>query len=313
MTEHSLFHELLEDERVISLSRYINEQKQVNIHQLKFPEIPELKKEAYAWAKSLFANTKSGDTRPEPNEYQDRLVLRHPDGFRIRTYYASGYLEYHNLARTFAGKTEISNTKEADLVVQEFASKHSLWPIDSQEQIQFEDLRFVKSQGNSSKGDNSEIITNNVIVSYKRVTNGLRWIGSGSKITAMIEGKDIVAFDRHWRQIMPKHIKVSILPVEQALENMINRLSCSIDNKTMNKGDISLEHVDFGYYAAGRRKLQRFLQPVYMFIYRPRSKFTTATIVDVQLAHNESFENIIEYPDPEIHNRRSNKNMFRQK
>jgi hypothetical protein len=312
MKEHPLLQELLDDPRVETLSHHINELKESYIYHLELPDQAILNLEANKCANTMFVNKKNVNPLFESKNYDDRLVLSHPDGFRIRVYYASGYFEYHDLNRIFSGNTNLIDMKEADSIVQEFCSRYSLWPANSQQQIQAEKLRFVKSQGNSNRNETSKVIINNILVSYRRLTNGLSWLGPGSKIIAIIEGNDVVGFDRHWRDIGPKEeIKVQLLSVEGALEKMINRLSSSLDNKTLNKGDIFLEGIDFGYYAADRHTLQQFLQPVYMFTYRPISTVTTVSIVDIHLAHNESFENLLEYNQPEIQTRPSNRKALR--
>lgn len=293
MAKHPVLNELLDSPEIRVIADEINERGEVPVHRLQFPDVAQLRKEAYRWAHSLFTACKNRDPRPEPVEHQNRLVLQHPEGFRIRTYYASGYIEFRNLDRAYAGKTKITSLRAAEALVGEFAAKHALWPPDSNQQLQAEAIRFVKSQGSTRNGEAVDIVTNNSIVVYKRLTGGIPWVGPGSKVTAMIEGKDVVGFNRYWRQVIPGPVRVMpLVPIEAAVEAMVNDLSSRLNGVPIEPGDILLERADFGYYAAGKRKLQRFLQPVYVFIYRMLNAFTTAGFVDVRLAHEEQLETL---------------------
>lgn len=297
MIKHEVIDELLENKSIKKLADSIYKHEEVSVYQLQFPSVKELQKEAYQWAYSLFNNCESGDPRPEPIKHKNRLVLQHPEGFRIRTYYASGYIEYRQLKRTYTGRTDVSNLKDADSIIREFGSKNGLWPLNSDGQIQAEGIRFVRSQGCSSKGEKTEVLTNNVITIYKRLTNGIPWIGPGSRITAMIEERDVVAFNRYWRQVTPKQVKVQLLSIENAVEAMVKDLSSRLDNRNIQPEDLILESAEFGYYAAEKRKLQRFLQPAYIFTYHTTGKFATG-FVDVRLAHNKKLEKLVD--DPEL-------------
>jgi hypothetical protein len=291
MAKHPVLNELLETPAIRAIADEVNKRGEVPVYRLQFPNLGQLREEAYRWAYSLFADSRNRDPRPEPIEHRDRLVLQHPEGLRIRTYYASGYMEFRNLERTYAGKTEITSLREAKAVVREFAAKHTLWTLDSDQQLQAEAIRFVKSHSSAREGAVADIITNNSIVVYKRLTGEIPWVGPGSKISAIIEGKDVVGFNRYWRQVIPGPFQVMpLVRVEVAVEAMVNDLSSRLDGVPIEPGDILLERADFGYYAAGKRKLQRFLQPVYVFIYRTPNAFTTAGYVDVRLAHEKQLE-----------------------
>ncbi len=293
MVKHTVLNELLETPEIKSIVNKIKEIEKAPVYRLQFPDEDQLIEEAYRWAHCLFADCKNRDPRPEPIKHENRLVLKHPEGFRVRTYYASGYMEFRNIERTYAGKTDIANLREAAGIVEEFASKHALWPLDSNDQFQEEAIRFVKSQGSSQKGEKVNVVTNNAIVVYKRLTGGIPWVGPGSKISAMVECKDVVGFNRYWRKVIPGPVEMMpLLPVETAVEAMVNDLASRFDGTPIESGDIKLERVDFGYYAMGKRKLQRFLQPVYVFIYRTPKAFSTTGFVDVKLAIEKQFEPI---------------------
>ena len=291
MAKYPLRTELLDTPAIGVMAKEIPSRKRIPIYRLKFPDVDDLRKEAYRQASSLFAGCQIGDPRPEPVKHETRLVLQHPDGLRIRAYYASGYVEYRNLARTYAGHTDVTTLKQADSLVAGFAGKHALWPIDCDRQLQPDALRFVRSRGASREGKQTDATVNNAIVVYKRTTDGIQWIGPGSRITAMIEGRDVVGFNRHWRQVIPGATrKVTLLSVEKALESMVEDLSSRLGGNTIEAGDIVLERAEFGYYAAGKRRLQRFLQPVYAFFYRTSDKFSNAAYVYLRVAHEDKLE-----------------------
>lgn len=295
INKHPIVEDFLSNPAIRKLARRANKQKEIPIYKLQFPDIEELKREAYSWTQSLFNNNQIGDPRPDTLQHMDRLVLLHPEGFRVRTYFASGYMEYRDLERTYAGKCDLSTIEEANSIVQEFGSRHNLWPFDSEQHIQVENIKFVRSQGVSSNHEQTQNFTNNIIVDYKRLTNGIPWIGPGSRITAMIEGRDVVAFQRYWRKIIPGQSAVVLNSIENTIESMVNWLSrCCFDNKSLESGDIRIEQVEFGYYGCEKRKLQRFLQPAYIVYVSTAERFGTVAFAYTQVAHDKQLEKIVD-------------------
>lgn len=298
MSRQHIIEELLNSESFKKATKTIIKKQELPVYQLQFPIVEEITKEAFQWANNIFNESNSDDKRPYPHEYEDRLVLLHPHGSRIRTYYLSGYLEYSNMKRIFSGKTDKSIVNEIEKIVRDYGSKHNLWPLDSEGQIEFEGTQFVNSQHCNLQGMRSEVVINNIIAVFNRVTNGIPWIGPGSKITAIVEGKDVVAFQRHWRKLISKQVNIQILSIEKVLKKMIDNISYRLDGRSIEAEDLDFRHIEFGYYAAGRHTLQRYLQPAYTFVYKVNSKYGNASFSDTYLAHNENFENIM---DPEKH------------
>jgi len=290
VSKHPGLEELLEQPAVAALSAAGQRGRQVSVFELEFPDPDVVARESHSWARVLFAAAINGDARPDVVQHRNRLVLNHPEGMRVRAYYESGYLEYRDLGRSYSGATHVSNLQEAGSIVETFISKYALWPNDTNRELRPESLRLVKKLGVSEERSTDVEVANAIII-YGRSTEGLPWLGPGSKISALIEGEEVVGFNRHWRQIVPDSARsVEVLPVESALNGMLDDLSRRLDGADIAAGVVEMERANLGYYAGGRRSRQRFLQPAYVFVYRIRNEFTTAGFVDVRPAHDLPLE-----------------------
>jgi hypothetical protein len=289
-TSHPLLDEFLESPVTQSAMALASDCKELPIYQLHFPDSSDVQKEAHRWAQNLFTDCRHQDSRPEATQHENRLVLHHPDGHRVRAYYASGCTEYRHLHRAYAGSTQIDNLEAAQEVVNRFADRHSLWPLDSVGQILPHGLELVKSQGAHREGLESTITLHNAILIYQRLTSNIPWIGPGSQISAIIEGDDVVGFDRHWRHVMPSTSHtVNIIPLEEVFHKMLDRLWERSGGGCLERGALKLERVEFGYYASNKYSLQRSLQPAYQIFYRSVGQISAA-IEELILAHGEQTE-----------------------
>src|ERR1041385_8315414 len=97
MKKQQILEELLQNESVKKIQADVGNRKETLVHQLHFITSDDLVQEAYRWANSLFVAAKSGDSRPERMDYRDSILLTHPEGFTIRAYYPSGFIEYCNI------------------------------------------------------------------------------------------------------------------------------------------------------------------------------------------------------------------------
>jgi hypothetical protein len=299
MKRHSALQELLDNPKIAAVSKLATRKKAVDILRVAFPEKQAIVSEAHRWADTLFPAFAKYDPRAEPVELHNRLVLRHPEALRVRAYYASGTIEYRNLRRACSGETAIKDPAKAARIVESFAAQHQLWPAEAPNEPQLEAVRFVKSCGMKARGERSRIVTNNVITIYRRQTNDLPWVGRGSRIVAMIGVEDVVDFQRHWRPVLPGAVaSVKLLPVEKALEAMLEDLSGRTGGGEIKAGELDLVRADLGYFAAGKHRFQRLIQPVYIFAYRPRNGFSTNGFVFGTYAHEEKFEAILPTPAP---------------
>jgi hypothetical protein len=291
-TSHPLLDEFLESPVTQSALALVSDCKELPIYQLHFPDSSNVQKEAHRWAQSLFVDCRHQDSRPETTQHDNRLVLHHPDGHRVRAYYASGCTEYRHLHRAYAGSTQIDNLESAQAVVDRFADRYSLWPLDSVGQIRSHSLDFIKSQGAHREGLESIITLHNAILIFQRFTLDIPWIGPGSQISAIIEGDDVVGFERHWRHLIPSNTyTVNLIPLQEVLQTMLDQLSERSGGDCLERGTLKLERVEFGYYANNKYSLQRFLQPAYQIFYRTVGQISAA-IEELIPAHREQVETL---------------------
>lgn len=289
-TSHPLLDEFLESPLTQSAMALVSDCKELPIYQLHFPDSSDVQKEAQRWAQNLFTNCYNQDSRPETTQHENRLVLHHPDGHRVRAYYASGCTEYRHLNRAYAGSTQIDNLKSAQEAVNRFADRHSLWPLDSVGQIHPHGLELVKSQGAYCEGLDSTITLHNAILNFRRFTLDIPWIGPGSQISAIIEGEDVVGFERYWRHLIPSNsYRVNLVPLQEVLQTMLDQISERSGGNCLERGTLKLERVEVGYYANNKYSLQRFLQPAYQIFYRTVGQISAA-IEELVPAHREQIE-----------------------
>jgi hypothetical protein len=289
-TSHPLLYEFLDSPVTQAIIPLISDCKHLPVYKLHFPDSSDIQKEAHRWSQNLFVGCRHQDSRPEITKHENRLVLHHPDGHRVRAYYASGCTEYRHLHRAYAGSTQIDSLEAANAVVNRFADKHFLWPLDSVDQIRPNGLELIKSQGANREGLESTITIHNAILNYQRVTSNIPWIGPGSQLSAIIEGDDVVGFERHWRHLMPSTSHtVNIIPLEEVFHKMLDRLSERSGGGCIEQGALKLERVEFGYYANNKYSLQRFLQPAYQIFYRTVGQISAA-IEELVPAHREHIE-----------------------
>jgi hypothetical protein len=289
-TSHPLLDEFLESPSSQSAIALVSDCKRLPVYQLHFPDSSDVQKEAIRWAQSLFADCRYQDSRPETTQHENRLVLHHPDGHRVRAYYASGCTEYRHLHQAYAGSTQIDDFETSQAVVNRFADRHSLWPFDSVGQIRPNGLELVKSQGADPEGLGSNITLHNAILTFRRFTSDIPWIGPGSQMSAIIEGNDVVGFERHWRQMIPStSVGVDLIPLAEVLQVMLDQIAERSSGGCLERGALKLERIEFGYYANNKYSLQRFLQPAYQIFYRTVGQ-VSAAIEELVPAHKEQIE-----------------------
>lgn len=299
-----LLEELLASPAMNAVHATLEGCKTLPVYRLHLPDRGDVENEAQRWARALFVDCKYLDPRAQTARHDNRFVLRHSDGLRVRAYYASGTVEYRHLGRAYAGTTAIADLRDAEAVVARFADRHALWPFDSIGQLQPKDFQLVQSLGMDPRSVETEITTHNAIIGYQRVTSGIPWIGPGSRVLAIIEKDDVVGFDRSWRPVIPGAVcSVAVMPAEQAIRSMLDLIAMRAGGKPLERGALRLERAELGYYAMDKRAEQRFLQPAYQFFYRTSGE-AAAAIVEVIAAHGEAIEPLVEPPSMAPHDTR---------
>jgi hypothetical protein len=302
---HSFLEEILASPAMNAVHATLQGCKTLPVYRLHLPDRGDVENEAHRWARALFVDCKHFDPHAQATQHDNRLVLRHPDGLRVRAYYASGTVEYRHLGRAYAGTTEIVDMCDAEAVVARFADRHGLWPLDSTGQLQAKDFQLVQSRGMNPQCLEAEITTHNAIIGYQRITSGIPWIGPGSRVLAIIEQDEVVGFDRSWRPVIPGAVgSVAVTPAEQAVGAMLDAIAMRAGGRPIECGAIRLERAEFGYYAMDKRAEQRFLQPAYQFFYRTSGEIA-AGVVEVIAAHGEAIEPLVEPPSLAPHGRRT--------
>jgi len=285
--------ELLNNPKIASLAKIVERREAVDVFRVALPEKEVVLRQARQWAESIFSERASRDPRAEIVDRKSRTVYKHPDGFRVRAYPGSNTIEFRDTNRVYAGHTGIRESDGVRGIVDSFVARHKLIP-DGETDLQFDSLRFVKSRGMSADREMSGIVVHNAIAVYSRWTDGLPWIGRGSRVVAMISGEEVVDYQRPWREVLPEPVsKVRLRPVAHALEGMLNDLSTRSGQQDVSGEDIELVQADLGFYAAGKHKTQRLIQPVYLFAYRLREAFSTNGFVFGFYAHEENLEHIL--------------------
>jgi hypothetical protein len=286
---NATLHRWSDAEAAMSVQALVPSFNTLAIHKLQFPDRNQLLKEAESWSQRLFRDGRHDDCRAEPVVHDNRIVLRHPDGYRVRAYFASGSIEYKNTARGYRGMTPVEIRQDAEEIVKQFAETHDLWPLDSLGLIRPNRFELTRGKGVSRGAAASTEITHNAILSFRRYTMEVPWIGPGALISAMIEGKEVIAFERNWRSVIPTpgHA-VPVLPLGEALESLLVQMG---RRGLRELGALDLVGAEFGYFADSKWALQRFLQPAYLITLRVRGQ-VGVRLTFVLAAHREKVESL---------------------
>jgi hypothetical protein len=294
---HPIVDELLGAESAQEIIKLVHSERELPIYQLAFPSRQTMTTTAQEWAQKLFVKCLYNDARPQSSEHDNRLVLHHPDGYRVRAYYASNWLDYKDMRRAYQGQTDVMQSDVADALVREFIGQHALLPKDWHRHIKINELRLLRGLGVSSERLRETSIIN-ALLSYQRITENIPWIGPGSQIVATIEGRDVVAFDRPWRELNSEiATTVRIRPLEEALQELFDKVAKLHGGKRIPRGMFKLDKIEFGYYAMGKHAQQRFLQPAYQVLYRT-TRQVAAAVAEVIAAHGIQIEPLGPNPEP---------------
>jgi hypothetical protein len=287
MISRHLLKLLHEDEAIVNINREALGRKQLPVYSLYQASREELFAESRRWAEVLCTAHEGYHGRVEETAYQDRLVLRHADGRRIRSYFASGCVEYRNLQRAYTGSTSVDNLQSAAEIAEQFLGRFALWPFDSIDQLRVNDLSFLSSQGMHSTGRLSPVTLTNAILRYRRITRDVAWIGPGAFLECIIEGTSVVGYTRNWRPTMRvAEPDVELMALDQALQHCSDAYLHPLFTEYERAENLRIKQVEFGYYAADRWTTQQFLLPAYRISLSIRGQ-VAAAVTQIIPAHKD--------------------------
>jgi hypothetical protein len=222
----------------------------------------------------------------------------HPDGHRVRMYLASGALEYRDLRRAYAGSTRVDTLGEAQKIAEVFLGQYALWPLDSVSQLRPADLSFVSSQGANSNNYRTEIVRCNAVLRYRRETDGVAWIGPGAYLTCIIEGTDVVGYEHVWRPITQgAEPENGLLGLRDALGRAGAYRMNSLFAYEGSANQLTVEKIDFGYYAADKWTRQSILVPAYRIAVSVRGQVAAAVTQIVPASSDGRLDTLLPRPD----------------
>lgn len=266
-----------------------NHFRSLPIYKVAFPVREHVAQQAHDWARKLFLHCRGDDPRPEPVAHDNRLVLVHPDGYRVRGFYASNWLEYRDQRGAYRGVMEAPELRQADELVRKFVQHLDLWSTDTWSSLAARNLRLLQGAGASNANEFAKQKVINAIVSYQRTTNEIPWIGPGSAVTAMLASSGVVGLSRPWREIAKgTAATATLISFAEALDAHFAQIA-KLHGKAIPASMFKLERVEFGYYTADRHQLQRFLQPAYQVFYRTQGQ-AAAGVVETLPAHRLDLE-----------------------
>ncbi|WP_437741425.1 hypothetical protein WMF39_38185 [Sorangium sp. So ce1504] len=287
MISSDILKSLCDNDLVQKASREATERKRLPIHGLRQPPREELIAEARRWALALSVGQGACQATADPVCHEDRLVLTHPNGHRVRAWFPSGCVEYKNLHRAYTGTTDVACMEAATAIAEQFLGRFALWPIDGSDQLRPCDLSFVSSQGIHGAGDMASVIRNNAVLRCRRVFDEISWIGPGAFVTCMIEGGDVVGYERNWRPLIRTTEIVDLISLEEALQHDAQPYLHSALAESRCGLDFSVKQVEFGYYAADRWTTQHSLLPAYRIALSIRGDVGVA-VSQIIPAHRDS-------------------------
>jgi hypothetical protein len=227
-----------------------------HIYRLKPPSVSERTVRAMAQRLGLRGEAKSGTLARDA----DKLVYseRH---LELTVYRASGGIRFRDLARWQFDDREADlkmDDQAALRLARNFVRKYALAPARETRFLKAARLRVGES---NREGTEAYERTIDVAVALQRVVDKVPADGPGGKIIVYMdhEGK-ATGFEKIWRDIGGVHKRVDSLRTPQsALDDMARHFRTK-------QAIIEVEEVRFGYFEAGWRSTQKYLQPAYVIV-----------------------------------------------
>lgn len=229
---------------------------QTHVYRLKPPSVNERTVRAMTRRLGLRGEAKAGTLHSDA----DKLIYSEGH-LELTMYRASGGIRFRDRARWQVDdrKADLKMDDQAALrFAQNFARKYELAPAG--------ETRFLKAArlhvGESNRdGTEAYERTIDVAVALQRLVGKVPVDGPGGKIVVYLdhEGK-ATGFEKIWRDIGGVHKRgESLRSPQSAIDDMVKHFRAK-------QGIIEVHEMRFGYFEAGWRGIQQYLQPAYVIV-----------------------------------------------
>jgi len=246
---------------------HFSQDESLPVYRVKPVEPQQLREQAAALANRTLARIGGGQPFSATAFTLDgnRLVARNDKGVLVRTYLPSGFLSVVNQEQLFRGRClPLSDSQAAD-IARKFVAGNKIVALLANESLTLADVWRVRSQGMLASKQTSERVLNNIIVILGRQLGDKAVIGPGGRVVTFLGGSgEVLGFERNWREIDPAAVdKVRAKGPVAAARAVVAELARVFGPRPPSAQAFHIRRAECGYFAASKRKAQKFLQPAY--------------------------------------------------
>jgi hypothetical protein len=239
--------------------------------------------------------------------YEDSKLMNLPWDTKMRIYHKSNTVIINRKLNPFEYlfKQKFDKKQLSEMVINAMEKLQlDKWKL-SFEQTQFEDLLLFKAGGIREEKTAPEILCR-IVGTFRRHINKIPVYG-GPSIFAKIAGDGLLqSVGVDWREINEKPISEErIIQPDMAAEKIIKNINPSLPNQILSTKDFEPEFFALGYYSLPKRQEQKFMQPVYVAIFKSVGLSTLNTIIVVP-ATNRDYEPVQVAPERPLSIKRKN-------
>lgn len=163
--------------------------------------------------------------------------------------------------------------------------------------LQFEKLKLqfisnIKAGGINVEGERAPEVLCRIVGEFKRYINSVPVFGTIPFLIKIAANRLLESITIHWRPIQERPIdNPRIINPETAAEKILTKLNSFLPNKELTLELYEPIFFALGYYSKPKREVQKYMQPVYLAIFRPVGMKTFNPMI-VLPATNHIYENL---------------------
>ena len=235
---------------------------------------------------------------PNVGAAQTRMQL--PHNGRVDVFHPSGAIsakmkspQQHKPFDSKKGAPDRALLKRKAAQVSEALAKGYL---SSNEELLFESFWELNAQTVTLKGEKSGPFLFEVVSSFRRFLHGLPVLGRASIHVGLGDGPQVTRWGVDWRRVRPDPLaETPVISPEEGAQRVLTDMAWRRPGRPFTAKDFEIKDFVLGYMSFSRRVPQSVMQPVWVAVLTPLSKFTMAHVVAVPAAP-QPFESLARAP-----------------
>lgn len=247
-----------------------------------------------------------GKLRYEAIPHNKRTFFSYQSGIKAQVYHASGALA---ISRGFAPFDHIIATDENNANLNDLErqaktaiEKLNLVSIGKNEKIKFERLWKLKAGGVSEKGEFGPIALTEVVGAFRRFIGNIPVYGAASQFVQIVSDNQVSGVGVDWRRIEEEPFEsTKLISLEEGAERILNQLQVFLPERPLTIDDYAPDEFLTGYFSMPKRRVQNFMQPVFIakFIDKgPESSLNRIVVIPAGVKIYEPIDRPISAPPP---------------